>query len=61
MSVIAIEDRIFIFKEISELEIFERWQRALNKLYSDRDFRVFSKTVGEIKGSIVKEAQKLMR
>jgi hypothetical protein len=55
----VIRDRIFISKEITELEVSKRWGRAVDGFRGDRDVRKFASAFEDIRKSMVEKAASL--
>jgi hypothetical protein len=58
-ALITISDRIFIWEELDKLKILQRWQELTRNLNARGDIQAFSNAVGEIRGSLIREAKKL--
>ncbi len=57
----VIRDRLFIAKEVSEMDIARKWSEAIGAAYTRRDFSNLKNQYEEIAKSIQDHAEKIMR
>jgi hypothetical protein len=56
----VIRDRLFIAKEVSEMDIASKWSEAIGRAYNNRDFLALKSQYEEIAKAIQDHAGKIM-